>query len=268
MTNFLGDLLLTNVSAPTASSAAVDLDSILIRDGRIHALGKYRDLRPLTPSTVDDLDCAGTTVLPGFVDGHCHFEMTCTTEDAWIPVHTPPFESLAEIAHHLRHEIARDVHREEWILCRSSFSMHEKVKEQRLFTRQELDEICHDRPLAVFASLHVASLNTRALKALGLWESGAAHPELGVVHRDRHQEPTGVVTEAFLLVRSYGESECRVRLWSARSQVRSSANVVRILGVSRRLFVVNCSTVIGMAKRGDAVHVVRVRKSHVDKQGQ
>jgi hypothetical protein len=78
--------------------------------------------------------------------------------------------------------------------------MHEKVVEARLFDRHELDAISCDRPLAVFASLHVASLNTIALQRLNLWDPNAFHPYYGLVHRDAEGVPTGVVTEVFMMV--------------------------------------------------------------------
>ena len=148
----------------------------------------------------DVIDCAGAAVVPGFVDGHCHFEITCVTTDGWVPVHTPPYRSLSEVAEQIRASLDRPRGDWDWLLCRSSFAMNEKVEEQRLFSREELDAICSDRPLAVFASLHVASLNTAGFHRLGLWEPDSIHPFHGVVHRDSAGVPTGVVTEIFMTV--------------------------------------------------------------------
>ncbi|MFB7999496.1 amidohydrolase [Streptomyces sp. NPDC056002] len=175
-------------------------DAVLVADGHITAVGAANDLvSEAEAGGIDVIDCGDSTILPGFVDGHCHFEMATTVEVGWVHVHTPPYSSLAEIAN----EIARQAavrSSDQWLLCRSSFSMHEKVEERRLFTREELDEVCGDRPVAVFASLHVCSLNTLALKALDLWEPNSIHREHGVVHRSADGTPTGVVTEAFLLI--------------------------------------------------------------------
>jgi predicted amidohydrolase YtcJ len=73
--------------------------------------------------------------------------------------------------------------------------MQHKVTEGRLFTRRELDDLVADKPLVVFAGLHVSMLNTAAMADLNLLTGPAPH---GVtVHRDDKGEPTGVVTEIF-----------------------------------------------------------------------
>jgi predicted amidohydrolase YtcJ len=172
--------------------------ALLVKDGLIEHVGSADDIGAIA-SGATQVDCGGATVLPGFVDGHCHFELTAVTTDAWINVHTPPHTSLASVAGEIRSRIANDT-ATDWVLCRSSFAMHEKVVERRLFNRHELDAIAADRPLAVFASLHVASLNTVALKRLALWEPDAPHPYHGLVHRDADGVPTGVVTEVFMMV--------------------------------------------------------------------
>jgi predicted amidohydrolase YtcJ len=173
-------------------------EGLLVEAGTVTAVGSTDEvLRHAGDCAV--LDLAGRAVLPGFVDGHCHFELTCVTTDHWIGVHTPPHESLASVAERIRAELPRRPDGD-WALCRSSFAMQDKVVEGRLFDRHELDAITTSRPLAVFASLHVASLNTLALQRLGLWEPDSPHPFHGVVHRDGAGRPTGVVTEVFMMV--------------------------------------------------------------------
>ncbi len=45
-------------------------DAILIRDGKIQKVGFLRDMEESQAQVV--IDCAGTTVIPGLVDSHCH----------------------------------------------------------------------------------------------------------------------------------------------------------------------------------------------------
>lgn len=180
--------------------------AFLVVDGTIVGMGSTEKVLALADASVPTLDCAGATVVPGFVDGHCHFELTCVTTDRWLSVHTPPFDSLEDIAAAIRQRV-REEPSDDWLLCRTSFAAHEKVREGRLFSRQELDALTEDRPLAVFASLHVASLNSCALRRLGLWEAASDHPFHGVVHRDAEGIPTGVVTEVFMMVPSPGSDE-------------------------------------------------------------
>ena len=195
---FTTDIAFVNANVRTMDLNRPRAQAVLVIDGRIAQVGSLADIRTAA-NGAPEFDCAGGTLLPGFVDGHCHFEMTCNTMDRWIHVHTPPHRSLADIAATIDREI-RDGSFEDWILCRSSFSMQEKVTERRLFSRHDLDKICDDRPLAVFSAIHVASLNTVALHRLNLFKPTATHPHHGVVHRDEAGAPTGVVTEVFLMV--------------------------------------------------------------------
>lgn len=45
-------------------------DAILIEDGRISKVGLLRDMGDVEAETI--IDCAGTTVVPGLIDSHCH----------------------------------------------------------------------------------------------------------------------------------------------------------------------------------------------------
>lgn len=214
-------LALVNANVRTLDVDLPRAQAVLSEAGVITAVGSSEQVARAAGDRMPVVDCRGATVLPGFVDGHCHFELTCVSMDRWINVHTPPHQSLESVERHIRDALAKDTGRG-WVLCRSSFAMHEKVVEKRLFSRRELDAIESRRPLAVFASLHVASLNTAAFERLGLWEASAVHPFHGVVHRDRSGQPTGVVTEVFMMVPSPGTDEQFVE--SVRTHARSLFN--------------------------------------------
>lgn len=46
--------------------------SMYVENGRISAIGSYRELSPKLPRGVDAIDAGGRAVLPGFVDAHTH----------------------------------------------------------------------------------------------------------------------------------------------------------------------------------------------------
>ncbi|MDI3404981.1 amidohydrolase family protein [Streptomyces cavernicola] len=54
--------------------AAPDPTDVLVRDGRIHAIGPRPDdrLDAQLPDGAEEFDCAGRVVLPGFVESHLH----------------------------------------------------------------------------------------------------------------------------------------------------------------------------------------------------
>jgi imidazolonepropionase-like amidohydrolase len=72
-----GDLFLQNLDAIwTADGEVIEHGSILIRDGKIQAIGT--DLSP--PSGVEVIDGSGYTAMPGIVDQHSHIAMASTNE--------------------------------------------------------------------------------------------------------------------------------------------------------------------------------------------
>jgi predicted amidohydrolase YtcJ len=195
------ELVVTNALVRTMDPLGPEVaEAIATRAGRIVTVGSNADVESLVGPATTVLDCQGDPVLPGFVDGHCHFEMTCLALDKGIKAQTPPYRSLSEVRAVIERELELSARDDDWVICRSSFDMHMKVSEGRLFTRQELDEVCPDRPVVVFASLHVSSLNTLAFQRLGLWGPGSVHREHGYVHRDADGVPIGPVTEVFLLL--------------------------------------------------------------------
>jgi len=186
-------ILIVNANVVTLDDAMPGAEAVLITDGLVSKVGSSAELRPLA-GDIEILDVGGASVLPGFIDGHTHFELTSVSIDHYINAHTPPCRNLADIADIIRRERDREVDYP-WIVCRSSFGMQNKVTDGRFFTRQELDALSADKPLVVFAGLHVSMLNTAALAALGLLDTTT--PAGMTVHRDEKGEPTGVVTEIF-----------------------------------------------------------------------
>ena len=72
-----GDLFIQNLDAIwTAAGEVLQNSSILIRDGKIRAIGP--DLSP--PSGVQVIDGSGYTAMPGIVDQHSHIAMASTNE--------------------------------------------------------------------------------------------------------------------------------------------------------------------------------------------
>jgi predicted amidohydrolase YtcJ len=188
-----GSLLVVNANVVTLDDGRPQGEAILILDGRVDRVGSAVELQALA-GDVERMDVGGASLLPGFIDGHTHFELTSLSIDHFINAHAPPCTSLADIAEVIRRERDR-ASGFPWIVCRSSFGFQNKVIEGRLFTRGELDRLVPDRPLVVFAGLHVSMLNTAAMSALDLL--GREAPPGSTVHRDEAGQPTGVVTEIF-----------------------------------------------------------------------
>jgi predicted amidohydrolase YtcJ len=207
---YRGDLALVNANVHTLDGRLPYAEAVFARDGRIVHVGSNAEVRALAGGA-PELDAGGRTVVPGFIDGHAHLEMTCLALTRCLSCTVPPFESLAAIAAELGN-VAERTPPGEWIIGRSSFGLHLRVPEGRLFTRQDLDAVSEQHPIVVFSSLHVGMLNTRALRELGLWERAADPPRGIVLHRDESGAPTGVVTEMWDLLPPFDASDVQAAL--------------------------------------------------------
>lgn len=196
-------LALVNGRIRTMDTSQPEAEAVLVQDGRIRLVGSTQDVRAAAGDT-EIFDLAGRTAVPGFIDGHAHFEMTCTALTLCLSLTTPPYNSLTEIASAIR-ERAAVTPAGEWIIVRCSFNLYARVEEGRLFTRQELDAISEQHPIAIHSSLHVSMLNTLAIRELNLWD--AAPPKGTIVHRAEDGTPTGAMTEVWDLLPPFSRDQ-------------------------------------------------------------
>ncbi len=201
---YTADLALVNARILTMEPATPVAEAALVRGGRIALVGTSAEVAAAAGGS-PVFDAGGRTAVPGFIDGHSHFEMTCSALTHSLRCQTPPYRSLREIAGVIR-ERASSTPPGRWLIARSSFSLQEKVEERRLFAREELDAITTEHSIVVFAGFHVAMMNTRAFKELNLWEPGH-EPRGALVHRDGSGTPTGVATEIWPLLPPYSLEE-------------------------------------------------------------
>ena len=72
---FQSDLVLCSANIITMNPRQPRADSIVVRGGRIAAVGAWEDVAPHAAG-LRELDLEGKTVLPGFIDTHAHFLWT------------------------------------------------------------------------------------------------------------------------------------------------------------------------------------------------
>lgn len=196
MRRVAGDLALVNGRLITLDDRQPEAEALLIRNGRIALVGSTSEVRAAA-GAVELVDLGGRTAVPGFIDGHAHFEMTCCALTHCLSLTTPPWDSLAALAREIERRVERTPEGE-WVIVRGSFNLYARVEERRLFTREELDAISERHPIVVHSSLHVSMLNTLALRMLGLWEGEP--PQGTIVHRHPDGTPTGAATEVWDLL--------------------------------------------------------------------
>ncbi|MFM8393692.1 MAG: amidohydrolase family protein [Acidobacteriota bacterium] len=72
------EILIRNATIMTASHGTIENGSILIRDGKIAAVGKSTEIKGSAKATV--IEAAGMYITPGFVDSHSHTALDAINE--------------------------------------------------------------------------------------------------------------------------------------------------------------------------------------------
>ncbi|HUO05464.1 MAG TPA: amidohydrolase, partial [Candidatus Binataceae bacterium] len=179
------DLILFNGRILTVDDAFSIRQAIVIRDGRIVAVGDNELRRRYRSARVIDL--GGRTVLPGFCDTHIHLG---GHSHRYIDFrHT---KSLTELQQQVRDK-AKELGPGEWITGGDWDEYH--FTEQRKPVRADLDKAAPGNPvLLVRAGGHSAVGNSKAL-ALANIDAATPNPPRGIIEKDDSGQPNGVIRE-------------------------------------------------------------------------
>ena len=173
--------------APDAGPA----DGMLIRDGRIAAIGRAEAVRAAAPRA-EVVRLGGATVIPGLIDAHCHVADIGYLAAA-ADCSQPSAPGIAAIQARLR-QAAERTPDGAWVTG-AGYAEY-KLREGRHPTRAELDQAVPNRPAVLYhTSLHVCVLNTAALREAG-FADGQPDPPGGAFGRDSEGRLDGVVYEA------------------------------------------------------------------------
>jgi predicted amidohydrolase YtcJ len=165
--------------------------SMLVRDGRIAAIGPVAAVRAAAApgAAVTRLD--GATVIPGLIDAHCHV-MNVGYLAAGADCSQPAAPHIAAIQARLR-AAAEATPPGSWVM--GSGYVEYKLAERRHPTRADLDAAVPDRPAVIYhTSLHVCVLNSAALREAG-FADGQPDPPDGTFGRDDQGRLDGVLFE-------------------------------------------------------------------------
>ena len=218
----VGAEVLTAATVLTMDPRRPTAEAVGVRDGRIAAVGTAGEVRARMGPDADPVDLGGGALLPGFIDAHHHYCMAAF--DRRMPdLHLPPGSTMAQVLG-LLEQAARDAPGP-WV--RAGGYDPAKLREGRAPTREELDEVCPDRPLLVVAySWHDGALNSRGLTEMG-WERPGTDPDNGHVARDRRGRPTGEVIEGALFLAEARSREALLptaaESWLAECQAHGEA---------------------------------------------
>lgn len=169
-------------------------DSIVITKGSyILAAGKKSKIP--VPEGAEVYDVSGMTVIPGFIDSHCHFFNMGVSLLREVQLRDTP--SLAAAMERIG-EKAKSLKAGQWILGRGWDES--KWPENRYPTKKDLDKVTGNHPTAITRICgHMIILNTAALSAAEI-TGEIPQPEGGHVDIGKDGEPTGVLRDCRHLI--------------------------------------------------------------------
>jgi len=179
------DLILVNGRVFTQDAALPRAEALAVKNNRFLAVGSNADIRNLASPRTRVLDAAGMTVVPGFIDCHCHPSGVNELYEANANVRT-----LAELQANLRRRAA-ETPAGFWV----TGVMFDDTKLDRVLTRRELDAVSTQHPIAVnHRGGHTSWYNTKAFELAGITRETRDPPD-GRLFRDESGELTGRVAE-------------------------------------------------------------------------
>ena len=186
-----------NGTVLTMDSENRTAEAVSVRDGVIEAVGGSEAMLAAATDETLVVDLRGRTLMPGFVDAHGHFPGSGQTVFS-VDLNSPPIGDVTDMEQLLARLRDFAIKRADgWVVGHGYDDT--LVREKRHPTRDDLDQVSRDRPVAVVhVSGHLVVVNSAALQILGIDES-TPDPEGGVIVRDpasaNGRRPNGVLEE-------------------------------------------------------------------------
>jgi predicted amidohydrolase YtcJ len=222
VTNLLvEDATFVTMAAEAGQPTAGPPEAMLIRDGRIAAIGPAGQVRAAAAG-VQVVRLGGATVIPGLIDAHCH-----VTDVGYLAAAAdcsqPSAPGIEAIQARLT-DAGRRTPDGAWVTG-GGYAEY-KLRENRHPTRADLDQAVPNRPAVLYhTSLHACVLNSAALREAG-FADGQPDPPGGAFGRDDEGRLDGVVYEAPM----FALFEQNLRRDMARMGGATGAGLVRAAG--------------------------------------
>jgi hypothetical protein len=185
------ELVIEDAVVITMVPGAGTARAMLVRDGRIAAVGDPAEIRAAAGPGAEVARLDGATIVPGLIDAHCHVADIGYLA-AGADCSQPSAPDIPAIQARLREASSRTP-AGSWVT--GSGYVEYQLREGRHPTRADLDQAVPDRPAVLYhTSLHACVLNSAALRAAG-FEDRQPDPPGGAFGRDGEGRLDGVVFE-------------------------------------------------------------------------
>ena len=189
------DMIIHNGVIYTMNDLNPITEAVAVGDGKIIALGKYRDLDPLINAKTKIINLSGAMMTPGIIEGHGHFYGLGLAKMQLDLSKTESYQDLIDMVS----DAVRNSNPGEWILGRgwhqSKWSDDKDDFVKGFQTHDRLSEVSPNNPVWLkHASGHAGFANQNAMDIANVnreTEFGFG----GEIIKDLSKEPTGVFNE-------------------------------------------------------------------------
>src|SRR5262249_52060525 len=153
------DLVVVNARVLTSEQAMPRAEAFAVKNGRFTAVGSASDVRNLATARTPIVDAQRMTIVPGFIDAHCH----PSGVEELFGVNTN-LRTVREIQSAIKQK-AENTPPEVWV---TGF-MFDDTKLDRPLTRKDLDEATTEHPVSVaHRGGHTNFYNSKAFELAGI----------------------------------------------------------------------------------------------------
>ena len=189
------DLVLTNGKVVTVEEGAPAAQAVAIRGSRILAVGSSAEIRKHVGPKTQVIDVKGQLVIPGFIEGHGHFNGIGAAELGLKLMNAKTWNLIVAMVA----ERVKTAKPGEWIYGRG---WHQEKWDTRPTPDVEgfpvhdaLSKVSPDNPVVLtHASGHATFVNAKAMELSGI-TNATKDPEGGDLIRDAKGNPTGLLRE-------------------------------------------------------------------------
>ncbi|MEK8180812.1 amidohydrolase [Flavobacterium buctense] len=173
-------------------------EAVAVKDGKILFVGTKDEAEKFHGEKTEMKDLQGKTLIPGFIDGHCHFAAFGSQAISANLLAAPDgnCNTMDDLVNELKswHQKNGTDKTQGWII---GIGFDDAVlKENRFPTKDDLDKVSKDIPvMATHISGHFCVVNTKGLELLGI-TAATKQPDGGVIRRVAGtMNPNGVLEE-------------------------------------------------------------------------
>ena len=186
---FNGDIITMHGESPEYVEALIEENGKIVYVGTLEEAEKQFD-------KANKVDLQGKTLLPGFIDGHAHFD-NFGLQATGAQILPPPDAGAKDIPALINILKAWNTPENRaitgWIF---GVGFDDSVLEENRFpTKHDLDKVSTEFPIMIIhISGHFAVVNSKGLEQLGI-DASTKDPEGGIIRREGNNEPNGVLEE-------------------------------------------------------------------------